>query len=108
MFSFNTFSRRRKESIRWWNYLFAFAVAFFIPVASVYIHSYFVLWRGNLYQVVDPLDDPEKRFICLCFGAISFLALIPFLRIRSQRWFVALALCAIWLWLGLLQVAKMK
>lgn len=109
MARFNAFSWCRKQSINWWNYVLAFVVAFFIPVASVYIHSLFVLWRGMpVYRASNPLDSQESCCECLLFGAISFLVMIPFLRFWLLRWFVALALCAFWIWLGLLQVAAQK
>ena len=109
MIRFNAFSWRRKQNLKGRHYVFAFVVAYFIPVASVYIRSFYILWSGaNFYQAVNPLDPPYQVFMMLCPGATTFLALIPFLRYPLLRWCVALALCGIWLWLGLLNVAKQR
>jgi hypothetical protein len=89
--------------------VFAFLVACLIPAISVYISSFFGLWSGrNLYQVANPLGSPEKCFICLCFGAISFPVLIPFLRFRLLRWCVVLTLCAFWMLLGFFAGGKIR
>ena len=111
VFNFRALGLRQPQSIKKRNYVFAFLVACLIPAASVYIHSFsfYVLWGGgHLYQVVTPFDSPETCFTCLCFGAISFPVLIPFLRFRLLRWCVVLTLCAFWILSGFLQVAKMK
>jgi hypothetical protein len=111
MFNYCSFSWCRKEAIRKRNYVFAFGVAFCIPLASAYLRSFMVLWQGKyLYKAVNPLGTPEQCVIFIVLGTITFIALIPFLRFRLLRWFIALVLCAFWfyMYMGCMGIATQK
>jgi hypothetical protein len=91
-------SKPTPQRLKWYDFLLAAMMSYALPWLVIFLN--YLIRPGSrtvLYRICDKTDKAEIWIALLLPAAITFLVLIPFLRIRVACWIVYVLAGILWL-----------